>query len=165
MAPINVDPYDNALQQAQYVKTPQSVRFKIKIGDHVCISKVKGIFDKGYEPNWSEEVFTVVEQKKTKPPMYKIRDYNRDIIDAAFYEPELQQIEQPDRYHVERVIKTRVLHNGKKQYLVKWLGYPASSNSLVDELESISGEMQLCKIYHLSKCVVIGHQMTLTHYQ
>jgi hypothetical protein len=64
MAPINVDPYDNALQCAQYLKSPKFVKFKLNVGDKVRISKVKGIFTKGYEPNWSEEVFTVAEQKK-----------------------------------------------------------------------------------------------------
>ena len=28
MAPINVDPYDNALQCAQYIKSPKNIRFK-----------------------------------------------------------------------------------------------------------------------------------------
>ena len=54
--------------------------FKFKIGDHVCISKVRGVFTKGYEPNWSEEVFTIVQQKKVQPPMYKLKDYNNEII-------------------------------------------------------------------------------------
>ena len=32
---------------------------KLKIGDHVRISKYKNIFAKGYAPNWSEEVFII----------------------------------------------------------------------------------------------------------
>ena len=134
MAPINVDPYDNALQHAQYIRTPKKVRFKFQVGDYVPISKVKGIFDKGYEPNWSEEVFTVAEQKKTSPPMYKLQDFNNELINGSFYEPELQKIAKPDRYHIERIVKTCTV-KGQKQYLVKWLGYPKSSNSWVDNLE------------------------------
>ena len=30
---------------------------KLKVGDHVRISKYKNIFAKGYTPNWSEEIF------------------------------------------------------------------------------------------------------------
>ena len=30
---------------------------KLKVGDHVRISKDKDIFAKGYTPNWSEDVF------------------------------------------------------------------------------------------------------------
>ena len=32
---------------------------KLKVRDHVRISKYKSIFAKGYAPNWSEEVFIV----------------------------------------------------------------------------------------------------------
>jgi len=98
MAPINVDPNDDKLKQMQYLKTPEHVRFKFAIGDAVRISKVKGIFEKGYEPNWSEEVFYVVAQKKTKPPMYKLQDFNGLVIDGSFYEPELQKIKEPERF-------------------------------------------------------------------
>ena len=135
MAPINVDPYDNALQHAQYVKTPDRVRFKFHVGDYVWISKVKGTFDKGYKPNWSEEVFTVAEQKKTVPPTYKLQDFDNIIINGSFYKPKLQKIEKPERYQVEWIVKTQTTKGGKKQYLVKWLGYPESSNSWVDNIE------------------------------
>ena len=30
---------------------------KFKIGDHDRLSKFKNIFSKGFDPNWSEEVF------------------------------------------------------------------------------------------------------------
>ena len=36
---------------------------KFKVGDHVRISKYKNIFAKGYTPNWSEEVFVIIEVK------------------------------------------------------------------------------------------------------
>ena len=32
---------------------------KLKVGDKVRITKKKGIFEKGYTPRWTEEVFTV----------------------------------------------------------------------------------------------------------
>jgi len=32
---------------------------KLKLGDSVRITKKKTIFDKGYTPRWTEEVFTV----------------------------------------------------------------------------------------------------------
>ena len=35
---------------------------KLKVGDHVRISKYKKVFAKGYTPNWSEESFVI---KKT----------------------------------------------------------------------------------------------------
>ena len=38
---------------------------KFKVGDHVRISKYKNIFDEGYTPNWSEEVFVIKKIKNT----------------------------------------------------------------------------------------------------
>ena len=32
---------------------------KFKVGDHVRISKYKSIFERGYTPNWSEEIFEI----------------------------------------------------------------------------------------------------------
>ena len=40
---------------------------KFKVGDYVRISKYKNIFDKGYTPNWSEEIFVNKKIKNTVP--------------------------------------------------------------------------------------------------
>ena len=40
---------------------------KLKVCDHVRISKYRNIFGKGYTPNWSEEVFIIKEVKNTIP--------------------------------------------------------------------------------------------------
>ena len=37
---------------------------KFKIRDHVRISKYKNIFNTGYTPNWSEEIFVIKRLKK-----------------------------------------------------------------------------------------------------
>jgi hypothetical protein len=66
--------------------------------------------------------------------MYRIRDHTDEDVRGSFYEPELQKVDLPEKYRIEKVIKTRV-HNKKKQYLVKWLGYPESANSWVDNVE------------------------------
>ena len=43
---------------------------KLKVGDHVRISKYKNIFAKGYTPNWSEEVFVIKKVKNIVPWTY-----------------------------------------------------------------------------------------------
>ena len=48
---------------------------KFSIGDKVRISKYKRrVFDKGYTPNWTEEVFVVNKVLPTKPVTYEIID-------------------------------------------------------------------------------------------
>src|SRR5207244_13279985 len=45
---------------------------KFKPGDKVRISRIKGTFEKGYLPNWSEQVYIIDEVLKTTPVTYRI---------------------------------------------------------------------------------------------
>ena len=57
---------------------------KFKIGDKVRISKYKrNVFDKGYTPNWSEEVFTVDKIQYTNPITYKLKDLRGKDIQGS----------------------------------------------------------------------------------
>ena len=47
--------YRNLYQEFQR----RPLRVKFKIGDKVRILKKKGLFEKGFTPTWTEEVFTV----------------------------------------------------------------------------------------------------------
>ncbi|XP_043464235.1 uncharacterized protein LOC122499789 [Leptopilina heterotoma] len=101
-------------------------RSKFKVGDRVRVSKFKNIFEKGYTPNWTTEIFTVDKVKSTKPVTYKLLDYQNQPIEGGFYEKELLKVKHPDVYLVEKVFKTR----GNDVY-VKWLGFDKSHNSWI----------------------------------
>lgn len=90
---------------------------KFKKGDIVRISKMKCLFEKGYTPNWSTELFKITKVNKTDPTTYLIEDSNRQPIKGCFYEEELQKTNYPEIYLVEKVIRRK----GNK-LLVKWLG-------------------------------------------
>ena len=106
---------------------------KFKVGDKVRISKVKMVFDKGYLPNYTYEIFTVSEIKATNPITYKLKDYNNEEIKGSFYNQELTIYNKKDDvYEVEKILKTRY-RNGKKEFLVKWKGYPDEMNTWVPE--------------------------------
>ena len=78
---------------------------KFMVEDRVRISKYKRtLFDKGYTPNWSEEVFVIVGIQQTNPTTYMIKDYNNEIIEGSFYENESQKANQ-DFYRIDKVIK------------------------------------------------------------
>ena len=57
---------------------------KFKIGDSVRISRIKGLFEKGYLPNWSEALYTIHEVKSSKPVTYVLKDTNGEIISGSF---------------------------------------------------------------------------------
>ena len=61
------------------------IKLKFSVGDKVRISKKKKTFKKGYTTRWTEEIFTIVEVKRTSPVTYKIADLNGEEIKGTFY--------------------------------------------------------------------------------
>ena len=60
----------------------------LKISDKVKVSKYKRkIFDKGYNPNWTEELFTTDKVIYTNPITYKIKDLNDEDNQGSFMNP------------------------------------------------------------------------------
>lgn len=109
-----------------------SNKARLTKGDFVRISKTKGLFEKGYLPNWSEEIFVIDKVVNSNPPKYFLSDLLEERVTGGFYEPEIQEVTKPESYWVEKVIKTRK-RKGKKEILVKWLGYPKKFNSWITE--------------------------------
>src|SRR6218665_2633747 len=102
------------------------IKPKLSVGDKVRITKKKTTFENGYTARWTEEIFTVIKILYSDPPTYKISDYNGEEIRGTFYEQDLQKTTQ-EIYRIEKIIRKR----GNKSF-VKWLGYPESFNSWVD---------------------------------
>ena len=90
---------------------------KFSIGDKVRISKYKRqVFDKGYTPNWTEEILFVIDKAlPTKPVTYSIVDLMEEPIKGSFYKQELQKAKQ-QTFRIEKVIRR---DNKKKMALVK----------------------------------------------
>ena len=131
MKPIDVDEDDErSIMKKLGRKGVGDIKFKV--GDKVRISRIKGIFEKGYVGNWSHEVFTIVKVIKDNPVRYKIKDYNDEVIEGSFYNEELQKTKLNNMFLVEEVLKTRK-RKGKKQYYVKWIGFDKEHNSWVNE--------------------------------
>ena len=70
----------------------QVTKPKFRIGDRVRISKYKRkLFDKGFTPNWTEEIFVINEILNTKPVTYRLVDLQGKAVTGSFYEPELKK--------------------------------------------------------------------------
>ena len=110
-------------------------QYKFKLRDKVKISYIKKTFDREYSEKWSGEIFTVVDRKRNQNvPIYKLKDYNNDVIESLFYEPELQLAYMDSNvvYKIERILKKRKRH-GVPEVLVKWKGWPVKLNSWIPE--------------------------------
>ena len=110
----------------------KDIKPKFSVGDKVRISKKKKTFEKGYTTRWTEEMFTIVEVKRTSPVTYRIADLNGEEITGIFYEAELQKTDQ-EWFWIKKIIK-----RGKKKSLVKWKGYPDSFNSWVNNKDIVN---------------------------
>ena len=76
------------------------------------------MFDEGYTPNWTEEIFLVDKIQSTNQITYRSKDLNNDEIQGRqgiFYEPELLKAKQ-DIFRIDKVIRRDYK---KKQALVK----------------------------------------------
>jgi len=96
MAPANVTvSNEKEIAQRMLPKKPKLV-WKYNIGDKVRISKFKHIFEKGYLPNWTQEIFTIYDRYPTYPVTYGLKDLADEEIKGKFYEQEIQMITKID---------------------------------------------------------------------
>ncbi len=135
MSPIEASDPTNSLQVFllhQSKKGEKHKKHKFKAGDQVRISRIKDTFEKGSEPNFSYEIFTVEAVLNTNPVTYKLMDYDKQPITGSFYEQELLKSKVPDYFLVEKILATRKVGK-KKEMLVKFKGYSDKFNEWLPE--------------------------------
>lgn len=100
----------------------QKVEFSV--GDTVRIFKKRGTFHRGYNEDFTDEIFTVTKVLKNLPvPRYKIKEYNGEDIIGSFFQDELVRYNPPEFYEID-VLKSR--GNGKKkEYFIHYRGWPS----------------------------------------
>jgi hypothetical protein len=133
MAPADVND-KNVLRvwKKLYAKKETYIAPKLNVGDTVRIAKEKKHFAKGYESNWSEEIFKVTRVIRHPIPVYEVQDLAGEVIDGTFYEGELQKVIVPKNkvYKIEKILEMKGSGKARKM-LVKWKGYPAKFNSWI----------------------------------
>lgn len=99
---------------------------KFEVGDFVRLSEVKKMFKKGYEGNWTDEIFQVSKIHKRNPfTVYEISDFeNNEKIQGTFYGEELSKvnIKKKTYWRVEK-IKRKEFRKKKLWFLVKFMNY------------------------------------------
>jgi len=97
-----------------------------KVDDYVRKGKYKHVFEKGYTPNWTTEIFKIKRIQNTSPITYILKDYQGNDIKGGFYQYEFMKTKFPDTYLVEKVIRRR---NGRA--FAKWLGFSSEHSSWI----------------------------------
>ena len=68
------------------------IHFKFKKGNYVRISVEKSLFEKGYTPNWSLDLYIISKQIPSYPPTYQIKNLDDTELERRFYDQELQLV-------------------------------------------------------------------------
>ncbi|XP_070163543.1 uncharacterized protein [Polyergus mexicanus] len=129
MRPVDVTPkIVDKLLNTVYSNIKIAAPAKFKVADPVRISKFKTIFEKGFTPNWTTEIFRITKIQRTNPVTYLLKDSRGEPIAGGFYEHELLRVGDPDVYLVEKVLRRK-----DDKIYVKWLGMDESHNSWINK--------------------------------
>jgi hypothetical protein len=138
MAPDDVNE-NNQMQVYDYLYSGRGrygkiskTEIKFRVGDKVRISREKYTFEKGYESNWSTEIFVVFKILNRSPARYEIKDLNGETIEGSFYAEELQRVvtNESTTYKIDKILASRG-KGVRRELFVKWRGYPDSFNSWI----------------------------------
>lgn len=113
---------------------------EIRVGDFVRVSKNKKEgMDKGYLPNWSDEIYRVFKiQSTTEYPLYYIEDYELNKISGGFYIHEIQKISKTEEtlYRVDKILKRRT-RKGVREVFVSWKNFSKAHDSWIPETDLV----------------------------
>ena len=99
----------------------------------VRISYVKKPFSRGYQQQYTEEMFWVTSRiHRQNFALYTLKDCQDEKIQGTFYQAELQKVLKDENtlWKVEKVVRQRK-KGRQKEYLIKWLNFPDACNSWV----------------------------------
>ena len=130
MRPIDVN-FDNAQYVWEMIYgdvfSNKKMRPKLKKGDYIRMSVGKGVFEKGYIPNWGDEILQIERVKDNVDPIrYKVQDEKGEKFKGSFYNEELARVRKDadTEYRIEKVVKKKKRSDGTYDLLVKFMGYP-----------------------------------------
>lgn len=105
----------------------RSAKPKFEKNQTVRMAAAKGQFEKGYIPNYGDEILEIDDVKShMRPIRYKLRDEKGEKFKSFFYGEELAPVRKSAEttYRIEKVFRKRTLPDGTKEVLVKFIGYP-----------------------------------------
>ena len=105
---------------------------KFKVGDFIRLSKVKKIFEKGYTPRYTHEVFKITEiDNSAYPYMYQLEDLQGEKITGKSYEKEMILTEVPHLKIINKIEK-RKTEGRTKMVLVSYIDYGSKFDELFE---------------------------------
>ncbi|MES9902426.1 MAG: DDE-type integrase/transposase/recombinase [Sedimenticola sp.] len=112
-----------------------SANFKYDKDDMIRMSHLRNVFNRAYHEQWTTEIFKIRSRFLMQGiPMYKLVDFNDEIVRGNFYESELQSVTKhlDTLWYIEKKIRKRK-RKGKLEWLVKFEGWPDKYNAWVSQ--------------------------------
>jgi len=111
---------------------------ELKKDEVVRVSRAKGVFEKGYDVNWSRQTFIIDRVNNQQfPPLYYLKEYDsHEPVKGGFYEEELQRVGSPHTFLIDHVIKEKG-KGDKKMLFVRWLGFGPESDSWIPASDAV----------------------------
>ena len=116
--------------------TQKSRKFNqsLNVGEYVRIPKTsrhQNIFSKKFKPVNTDEIFVIKSiDNRRQPPLFKLKDLANQNIIGSFYKEELTPSILKKIYPI-KILKTKILANGKKKFYVAYEGWPSQFNEWI----------------------------------
>ena len=115
------------------------LKIPLKIGQHVRVGKFKNTFEKGYLPNFTDQIYTISRVRQyvknsNIPITYKVVDEKGKELKGWCYSSELSPVVKNEKtvYRIDKILRKKK-KNGETWLYVQWTGYDDSYNSWICE--------------------------------
>ena len=132
MEPIKVSPSTKLGHVYNKVKLLDPRHDRFRVGDVVRVSKYKRVFEKGFEANWTTELFTISRIHLSDPVTFTLKDCRGETILGRFYSEEMKRTRFPNYFLIEKVLRKK----GPLRY-VRWLGLSKYFDSWIHERDIV----------------------------
>lgn len=104
-----------------------------EVGDDVIVGLKNTIYKRGYEQNYSDEVFKVEAILPTTPITYRIKDRKDRLLPRKYYQRELQRVRFDQHYLYDFEVRTPKAKPRRNKVLVHFLTEPDDKEEWIDK--------------------------------
>ena len=112
----------------------RKARLRFKVDQLVRVSRLPRAFSREYDEKFSHEIFKIRKGYfRDDLEVYQLQDLKGEPISGTWYRWEISKAAEPEKkmYMVEGIEGERMV-NGRKQYLVRFVGWPKKFNEYLD---------------------------------
>lgn len=119
--------------EREMLMAPPREHVKFKVGDNVRLKYHVEPMEKGYYPNFMDQILTITKVIKRVPRVvYMLQDEQGNTLPRKVYAQDIQLVSKESSFRIEKILKKRK-RKGVREVFVKWLNHDPSYNSWIPE--------------------------------